>query len=701
MSAKALIGSTNNAALTGATILASSATANLPATNVVSPVGDASTAWQTEAGVTAASLFVVAPTASATWRAFLLARTNLTSSATVRWRVGPSEAVLEETPLIDLPFQNGSITEPAGYVFSRSSKAWEFNASGVLTEHANNAIRYAYDPTTIGTCLGARLEESRTNSVRNPRAEGASVGSPGTMPTNWSIGFGGSGLASSVVAVGTEDGIPYADIRINGTTSGTSFASIRFESVSGIAAAQNQVWTQSVFVRLIAGTYGSPSQGPSLNLTELDSGGSSLVSNASAALDPLPNNNRLATQRRTYTVTLSNASTAYLLPSLYVAYGTGVAVDFTVRVGLPQVELGGVVSSPMMPPAGVPAAFTRSADRLYINGLSLDLATGVTVYADHTGNDNSGSAVVLWSLTPATTSFDDSFYLVLVNNSSRIDLTMLDSVGGDWPSSPSKTHTAGDPSKSAVSLGPGGVRFGVNGSSLYSSTTPPTSNGPFSVFSVCGASWGGSPGVVNGVNLCRRVAVYAKQLTAGQTTALTSTGSTIDSASMVLDSGVVAGGVVPGFLQTVFVAAEVTGQCCRVDISDPTNPDTFLNIPFLFVGPAWEPAMNVSPATTVGRDDMTIEVRSRGGQEYPTPMYQARRWELDFEGILNSEVWTQVDVLDRAARLGGNILFIPDQASADINRETVYGRLRPRADVSFFQRGPARRAWKATITERL
>jgi len=55
----------------------------LPVTNLQIEVGDPSTAWQTDAGQTHATLYIVPPTTQSLWRAWALCRTNLTSSATV------------------------------------------------------------------------------------------------------------------------------------------------------------------------------------------------------------------------------------------------------------------------------------------------------------------------------------------------------------------------------------------------------------------------------------------------------------------------------------------------------------------------------------------------------------------------------------------------------------------------------------------
>lgn len=76
---------TENWARTG-TVTASAEVAGLGAGQVQNDQGSNATAWQTPSGVTSASLTIDAG-ASQNWRAFLLARANLTTAATVRWRV--------------------------------------------------------------------------------------------------------------------------------------------------------------------------------------------------------------------------------------------------------------------------------------------------------------------------------------------------------------------------------------------------------------------------------------------------------------------------------------------------------------------------------------------------------------------------------------------------------------------------------------
>lgn len=697
--ANALIGSVNNIRLPGTTMYAYFEEPSLPVANLQTDQGDASTAWQTLAGATTSAALTVTTSSANTWRAFILARTNLTTAATVRWRVGPQESVLEQAPTFDMIFTAGSITTPAGYSFTRASKGWEFNSAGTLTEYANDVLRFAYDPVSL-VCLGARREESRTNSTRNPRAEGATPGTPGTPPTNWVVSTN-NGLSSQIVGTGTETGIPYADIRIFGTVSGaTSSPVVSCETTTGIVAATAQTWTSSYFLRLVAGSFNG--NGINLGIDEYTAAGAYLTG---GSLGTTATNAGLASQRVSGTRTLVNASTTRVYPYLTWTYVNGNVVDFTVRIGAPQIERGANASSPMLPTVASPAAFTRSADVCLVTGLNVDPGVGYSVFCDIISDSGSGGATVVpWSLSPTGAAFADSHYVAWT--ASSVALTLLDSVHGNAPSSPAKTFSWGtSPAAVAVSVGSFGGRLQVNALSASTVTSwAATSNGPLTRLGVGGASWsGGGGGASTGVSLMRRFTLHANAaLTLGQLLALSTTWSTVDTSALAYDSGVVAAGVVAGYGQSVTVApADVAGSCCRVDIVDTTNPDGFLNIPLAYAGPVWQPTYNVSPGTTQGRDDSTSEFRSRGGQEYPTLFYQARRAELDFVGITNAEVWPKVDALDQAARAGGNILYVPDPSSSDKGRGTILGRFKARTDLSYTAGGPSRRSWRATITERL
>jgi hypothetical protein len=147
--------------------------------------------------------------------------------------------------------------------------------------------------------------------------------------------------------------------------------------------------------------------------------------------------------------------------------------------------------------------------------------------------------------------------------------------------------------------------------------------------------------------------------------------------------------------------SDFVGDTLIFSINDAANPDGFINVPLAFAGPAWLPASGASWQSTVGRDDSVNETTSRGGQEYPVLLWQRRRWNLALDGIRGTELWADVGEIDRVSRLGGNLLFVPDQASASLQQEAIFGRLAATADVSFPYQAGDRRAWRATLTERI
>lgn len=249
---------------------------------------------------------------------------------------------------------------------TRASVGRYFDSSGVLQEAAVNAARLDYDPATL-LLNGLRLEGARTNVIRNPRAEGAvagAIGAGGAFPTNWTSA-GLTGLTRTVVGVGTEDGIPYIDLRVNGTPGSTSGIPFRFESTTQIVAAPGQVWTSNSFVRLVAGSLtGVVSVVNQIN--ERNSGGTLLVS---GSLTLIPTDGALRIQARPLTYTLVNGSTARITPVVGVNVTNGVAVDLTLRIGAPQLELGAFASSIILPPASSPAVATRAADSVIVASL--------------------------------------------------------------------------------------------------------------------------------------------------------------------------------------------------------------------------------------------------------------------------------------------------------------------------------------------
>jgi hypothetical protein len=269
--------------------------------------------------------------------AFLNARSLLVSTAPAR------------VPVLDLNFLSGTLY--GRLTFTRASSAWAFNSSGVLASHATDVPRFDYDLAGT-TPKGLLVEEARTNSLRNNSGTGAAAGTPGTLPTNWTVVAAG-GLTTNVVAVGTENGIPYTDIQIVGTTNSTQYV-LSPESLTQVVASNTQAWTCSGYVKQVAGST------TNITNTRFTINGRTAAGSGIGGQTVALNHTLTSTlTRASGSFTMSDATVARVSMEYRLIFLSGVAVDITVRLGGLQLELGAFVTSPILTTS---AAATRAQD---------------------------------------------------------------------------------------------------------------------------------------------------------------------------------------------------------------------------------------------------------------------------------------------------------------------------------------------------
>ena len=279
---------------------------------------------------------------------------------------------------LDLSFIGRDTLDPR-ITFTRADAttcATYFDTAGVLQTAAANVPRFDYNPTTLAA-RGLLIEESRTNSIRNNTMQGAVAGTPGTVPTNWIFASSVSGISRQIVGTGTESGVAYIDVRYSGTSTSSGTTQINAETTTGVAALTGQTWTVSSYLKLAGGSFPGVL---SIIWQERDSGGVAVL-NASVGVST-PTTASLRTQRYSSTRTLSGgASVAYVTARIDVNIPNATVVDFTLRIGLPQLERGAFATS-VIPTTS--AAVTREKDDAVVTTLTpwFNASSG-TLYAEY------------------------------------------------------------------------------------------------------------------------------------------------------------------------------------------------------------------------------------------------------------------------------------------------------------------------------
>jgi hypothetical protein len=247
----------------------------------------------------------------------------------------------------------GQLSPPATLARSHAAaRATALGADGTtLAEHPADIARFA------GTGRRLVVEGSRTNGVRNPRAEGGTngvIGSGGAYPTNWSHSLK-AGITAERIGVVTVNGVTCLRLRLSGTATATGANSIYADTSTGIAAANAQAWTMSCFARLQA----SAGTVPALQLRPVTRTSTGTQLTVLGGVDEVVTGS-LARFSRGFTI--ADATAGAIQPMLAFNVTSGIAYDATFDIGWPQMEQATFASSAILPLTGAPAAATRGAD---------------------------------------------------------------------------------------------------------------------------------------------------------------------------------------------------------------------------------------------------------------------------------------------------------------------------------------------------
>ena len=210
--------------------------------------------------------------------------------------------------------------------------------NGDLSQVAVNVPSFEYNAN--GTYKGMLVESTSENEIRNSEGGGSTngvIGSGGVLPTNWGTASL-NGIGVEVIGTGTEKGIEYVDLKFSGTATASTSFSLRFEGGTQITAAQNEIWSGSVYMK-----YTDQTANPDLvrlGITAFDA----VPAQVQSDTETLTLTSTL-TRFKNENVELTDATTASVNQSVFFTITNTQAYDFTVRFGLPQLEESPCVTS--------------------------------------------------------------------------------------------------------------------------------------------------------------------------------------------------------------------------------------------------------------------------------------------------------------------------------------------------------------------
>lgn len=248
--------------------------------------------------------------------------------------------LLPGNPTIDMFFAQGLYygVTPAGLTVSRASVGYASDQAGNWYQFpSGNGLAGSGNAARI-TNQGLLVEEARTNSIRNNSMQGAVVGTPGTLPTNWSQ-TQNTGLTPNVIALGNSQGIDFISIGLNGTTGAGTQNNIFFDGTTNIAVQYGQTITISFFYRLSSGSLTNVSS-IQIGLPEYNSGGMQLIAHQIQIANPIG-----SWQRATFSVTVTQPTAAFVAPLLQFNLNTTSAIAITLDVGWPVSETNPNINS--------------------------------------------------------------------------------------------------------------------------------------------------------------------------------------------------------------------------------------------------------------------------------------------------------------------------------------------------------------------
>lgn len=280
--------------------------------------------------------------------------------------------------------------------FARNSVGQAQKVDLTWLSYATNTMRC--------TDKGILVEEIRTNQLRNNTGAGAVAGTPGTLPTYTNI-FKDANISYSVInGTTTRNGLKTWRVRFSGTPGASGSILIQLEQNGQLASVAGPA-TGSVFVALAAGS--TTNLGTCRMIVQEYTSGNAYVASSAAGAFVLGS----SFVRPSDFLTLVGG-TNHVRPFIQIDVTSGQAIDFTMDIGVPQIEFGRGATSPIETTA---AAVQRLADNDQLASATTYLSpTQGTIYVEFEAGPDTVSFRRLWRYRISGT---DAFELAIGTDS--------------------------------------------------------------------------------------------------------------------------------------------------------------------------------------------------------------------------------------------------------------------------------------------
>lgn len=231
---------------------------------------------------------------------------------------------------------------------------------------AANTARWGFSPMAPVEQRGLLVERSGTNQVRNPRGEYTAEPTfpTATAPLYW--GASANGLTFSFIGRGTWNGLPYIDLQVGGTMTGT-LALLMLEDY--VALAEGATMTGSACLGLMSGSTGSLTA-VALLMRQ--------ATNGPTITADFTGLNATSYVRKEITQVGAAART---LTQLGIAFRgvAGNTMSGVLRIAGAQMEETAFATSPILPPAGTRANSVRGVETVTANLADFGIGSAGTV----------------------------------------------------------------------------------------------------------------------------------------------------------------------------------------------------------------------------------------------------------------------------------------------------------------------------------